>query len=198
MPRPGPSWHRLYLVASAQAGHFTTAQGQAVGYSPQLLRKHVQAGRLAHARRSVYRLVHYPPCEHEDLAVLWLWSSRQGVFSHDTALALHELSDVMPARIHLSVPASWAARRLRVPAGVILHHADVPSHERSWFDAVPVTSPSRTLDDCAKSNLVPDLLRAAAHDALERGLIERKQLGEVRRALRAFGGLGRVRRRRSR
>ena len=30
-----------------------------------------------------------------------------GVFSHDTALALHELSDALPARAHLTLPASW-------------------------------------------------------------------------------------------
>lgn len=193
--RSGPSWDLLYAVASAQAAHFTTEQARAVGYSPQLLRKHVLARRVAHVSRSVYRLVHYPPCDHEELAVVWLWSARHGVFSHETALALHTLSDVLPARIHLSVPVAWSTRRLRVPTGVILHHADVPTHDRSWFGAVPATSASRTLDDCATSNLAPDTLRRAAHEAIARGLVARDQLGKIRRSLRPFGGLGRVTRR---
>jgi predicted transcriptional regulator of viral defense system len=61
---------------------------------------------------------------------IWLWSERVGVFSHETALGLHELSDVLPARIHLTLPAKWRRRRLRVPKGVVVHHADVDRRER--------------------------------------------------------------------
>ncbi len=43
-------------------------------------------------RRGVYRLVHFPVGDHEDLTAVWLWSEREGVFSHETALALHDLS----------------------------------------------------------------------------------------------------------
>ncbi|HEY1554017.1 MAG TPA: type IV toxin-antitoxin system AbiEi family antitoxin domain-containing protein [Kofleriaceae bacterium] len=184
-----PTWNRLYEVASGQEGHFTTQQAAEAGYSPQLLRKHIQAGRMVRVRRGIYRLVHFPAGEHEDLVVIWLWSERQGVFSHQTALGLHGLSDVLPSKIHLSVPTTWSSRRLRVPAGVIVHHADVAKSERSWFGAVPATSPSRTLEDCSRDKISPDLLRQAAQDALARGLVGKRDLGEVRRALRGLGGL---------
>lgn len=190
MPLPQkPSWDRLYEVASGQEGHVTTQQAADAGYSPQLLRKHIQAGRVVRVRRGIYRLVHFPSTEHEDLVVVWLWSERQGVFSHQTALGLHGLSDVLPSKIHLSVPASWTSRRLRVPKGVVLHHMDVPKGERSWFGAVPATSPARTLADCSRDRLSPDLLRQAARDALTRGLVGKQELDEVRRALRGVGGL---------
>jgi len=184
-----PSWDRLYDVASGQEGHFTTGQAADAGYSPQLLRKHIQARRITRVRRGIYRLVHFPSSEHEELVVLWLWSERQGVFSHQTALSLHELSDVLPSKIHISVPASWTSRRLRVPKGVVVHHADVAKSDRSWFGAVPATSPSRTLDDCSSDKISPELLRQAAREALERGLVSKRELGEVRRALRGLGGL---------
>ncbi len=184
-----PSWTRLYEVASGQEGHFTTQQADEAGYSPQLLRKHIQARRIDRVRRGIYRLVHFPSGEHEDLVVIWLWSERRGVFSHQTALGLHGLSDVLPSKIHLSVPATWSSRRLRVPAGVIVHHADVAKSERSWFGAVPATSPSRTLEDCSHDKISPDLLRQAARDALARGLVGKRELGEVRKALRGVGGL---------
>jgi len=48
-------------------------------------------------RRGVYRLEHFPAGEHEDLVALWLWTDRAGVFSHETALALHGLSDTLPS-----------------------------------------------------------------------------------------------------
>lgn len=188
-PAPSPSWDRLYEVAAAQDGHFTTRQAAEAGYSPQLLLKHVGAGRIARIRRGIYRLVHFPAGDREDLAVVWLWSDQAGVFSHQTALALGDLSDVMPHQIHLTLPAAARARRLRVPDGVVIHYADVPKADRTWFGAVPVTSVKRTLEDCARDALSPDLLRDAARQAMRRGLVAKTDLDEVRRALKPFGGL---------
>lgn len=184
-----PDWDRLYETASAQDGHFTTQQAADAGYSTQLLLKHIRAGRVARVRHGVYRLVHFPAAEHEDLAVVWLWSDRKGVFSHQTALALHALSDVLPKRIHLTLPAEWRQRRFRVPEGVVLHHANIPKREQTWLGPVPITSPRRTLVDCAKDQISPELLRQAAQQALRRGLVTKADLPDVEQALQPFGGL---------
>ena len=184
-----PHWDRLYETASAQDGYFTTRQAADAGYSSQLLLKHIRGGRVARVRRGVYRLVHFPAGEHDELSVAWLWSDRAGVFSHHTALALHGLSDVLPAQIHLTLPTDWRRRRFRVPEGVVLHHADVSPRERAWFGPVPVTSPRRTLSDCAREGVSPELLRQAAQQALRRGIVVQADLAEVARALEPFGGL---------
>lgn len=184
-----PDWERLFETAAAQDGLFTTRQAAAAGYSSQLLAHHVGGGRMLRVRRGVYRLVHFPAGDHEDLTVVWLWSEREGVFSHQTALALHDLSDALPSQVHLTLPDAWRRRRLRVPDGVVLHFADVGAAERSWFGPVPATSPPRTLDDCAAVSVSPELLRAAALDALARGLVTRAELAAVEAALRPFGGL---------
>src|SRR5262245_64187480 len=118
-----PSWDRLFEIASPQEGYFTTRQAAEAGYSPQLLLKHVRAGRIARIRRGIHRLVHFPAGEHEELMTAWLWSESAGVVSHQSALALHGLSDALPARLHLTLPSAWRGRRFRVPAGVVLHHA---------------------------------------------------------------------------
>jgi predicted transcriptional regulator of viral defense system len=186
-----PDWDRLFEVAAAQDGLFTTQQAAEAGYSPQLIVHHLHAGRMVRVRRGVYRLVHFPAGDHEDLTVIWLWSGMQGVFSHQTALALHDLSDALPSQLHLTLPAAWQQRRLRVPDGVILHFGDVPEGDRRWFGPVPATAPLRTLEDCAAEHLPPELLRAAARDALGRGLVTRRELVAVKAALASFGGLGR-------
>ena len=183
------SWDRLFETAAAQQGLFTTKQAAEAGYSPQLLIHHLHAGKVLRVQRGIYRLVHFPPGEHEDLVAAWLWSDGEGVISHQTALALHGLSDALPARLHLTLPVSWRKRRLRVPEGVVLHHADVARPDRGWFGAVPVTVARRTLRDCAEEGLSPDLLRQATKEALRRGLASRDELAEVRRALAPFGGL---------
>ncbi len=185
-----PDWDQLFEVAAAQDGLFTTQQAAGAGYSPQLLAHHLRASRIIRVRRGVYRLVHFPASDHEDLTVVWLWSEQKGVFSHQTALALHELSDALPSKVHVTLPEAWRKRRLREPDGVVLHSGDVAESERRWFGPVPVTAPLRTLEDCAAEHLPPELLRGAALDALDRGLVRRDELGAVEAALGPFGGLG--------
>lgn len=181
-----PSWDRLYEVAAVQDGHFTTRQAAQAGYSPQLLVKYLKSERIHRVCRGIYRIVHYPAGEHEDLVVLWLWSGRAGVFSHETALTLHELSDALPARVQMTLPASWRQRRLRVPPGVVLHHADVADRERAWFGPVPVTTVPRTLMDCADSSVAPDLVRDAFEDAADRGIVDRDSVPGVIAYLKRF------------
>jgi predicted transcriptional regulator of viral defense system len=188
-PAAKPDWDLLFETASAQVGYFTTKQAAEAGYSSQLLLKHIRAGRVARTRRSIYRLVHFPAGEHEELVTAWLWSERAGVVSHQTALALHGLSDALPAHVHLTLPRAWRTRRFRLPTGVVLHHADVSQGERAWFGAVPTTTPRRSLNDCAREHMSPDLLRQAAQQAIRRGLVTRVELGDVDQALRPFGGL---------
>jgi predicted transcriptional regulator of viral defense system len=166
-----PSWDRLYEAAAAQDGLFSTRQAAAAGYSPQLLAKYLQNGRV--------RRVHFPARQHEDLVAAWLWAEREGVFSHETALSLHELSDVLPARVHLTLPAAWLRRRLRVPEGITLHYRDVGSDERAWVGAVPVTTPRRTLTDCLASHVSPETIEKATRDAVRRGLLSRAEITAV-------------------
>lgn len=184
-----PDWDHLFEIAAAQDGLFTTQQAAAAGYSPQLVAHHLRSGRMVRVWRGVYRLVHFPAGDHEDLTVLWLWSEQQGVFSHQTALALHDLSDVLPSHVHLTLPKAWQKRRLRVPDGVLLHYGGVAEGERYWFGPVPATAPLRTLEDCSAEHLPPELLRDAALDALHRGLVARDELAAVEATLEPFGGL---------
>lgn len=184
-----PDWNRLFETAAAQDGFFTTKQAAEAGYSPQLLVHCVHSGKAVRVRRGTYRLVHFPAGEHEELVTAWLWSERAGVISHQTALALQGLSDALPAHVHLTLPGDWRRRRFRVPADVVLHYADVPPDDRTWFGAVPTTSPRRSLSDCAREGWSPELLRQAAQQALRRGLVAKVELADVEKALKPFGGL---------
>lgn len=184
-----PDWDRLFETALGQEGMFTTKQAADAGYSPQLLNRHLRSGNIRRLRRGVYRIVRFPAGDHEDLSEIWLWSDQAGIVSHETALALRDLSDILPSSIHLSLPETWRSRRLRVPKGVVLHFADIGENERSWVGAVPVTSPLRTIVDCAVDNLSPELLRQAAEQAVARGLISRKELMVAGRSVPALLGI---------
>lgn len=112
--------------------------------------------------------------------VIWLWSEQKGIFSHETALSLQQLSDVLPNKIHLTVPASWKQRRLRVPTGVTLHYADVPAQGKKWNGPVPVTSPIQTIEDCIHASLSPEIVDKAIQGGLRRGLFTREAVSKIR------------------
>lgn len=174
-----PDHEALFGIAAAQEGHFTTAQAAKAGFSSQLLHKYLGSKKILRIRHGVYRLVQYPPGDHEDLVAIWLWSGRAGVFSHETALAAQDLSDALPSKVHLTLPASWRRRRLRVPRGVVLHHADIEATRRIWIGPVPVTDPEHTLADCVSDRVSPELVRQAFETAADRGHIDRRSLPEV-------------------
>jgi predicted transcriptional regulator of viral defense system len=104
-------------------------------------------------------------------------------------LLLHDLSDALPANLHMTLPSTFGRRRLVVPDGLILHVGTWAAADCRWFDCVPITTFARTLNDCAEDQLAPDLLRQAAQQALRRGLVQADQIPGVTRALAPFGGL---------
>lgn len=171
-----PDRNALFETASPQAGYFTLSQAREAGVSPQLLQFYLRAARVDRAGRGIFRLKQFPSTfEHEDLVPLWLWSQQQGVFSHATALTLHELSDALPAKHHLSVPTSWRTRRLRAPPGLVLHYADLGPTERAWIGPVPVTTPLRTLEDAVAGALDETWIEQATREGLRRGLFSRRE-----------------------
>jgi predicted transcriptional regulator of viral defense system len=178
-----PVWDALFEIAQSQHGYFTTSQAASVGYSPQLLHKYLRNGTVTRVRRGVYRLVHFPASQEEDLVPLWLWSDRAGVFSHETALALQDLSDALPSRVHMTVPTAWRDRRLKVPEGLVLLYADLEESDLGHAAVVPFTAAGRTLNDCIAEHFAPDLVQQAVVQARRRGLISRDEEAELLAAL---------------
>ena len=172
----GPRWGRLFEIAAAQEGHFTTSQAAEAGYSPQLLSKYLDNGRIVRVRRSVYRLVHFPPGRHESLVVIWLWSGQLGVFSHETALALHNLSSEPRGKVHLTVPSSWKSRRVLIPGGVVLHFSDLVKDDVVRIGAISATSPMRTISDCSSVGVSPRRIRLAIEKGIQSGVFTSSQV----------------------
>jgi predicted transcriptional regulator of viral defense system len=163
----------VHDLAAEQAGCFTTAQAlERAGWGPQHLSYHVGQGNIDRIRRGVYRLTRYPRADDEELIVVWLWSEQHAVFSHQTALVLHGLSDLTMSRFHVIVPSEWTHRRLRWPDRVTPHYADLEDEDVTWIGNVPVTSAARAVADCADEALRPDELQKAIAQGLARGLFE--------------------------
>src|SRR5919106_1869964 len=102
-----PDHQRLFEVASGQGGYFTTDQAAACGFSRASLSYHARRGRFLRVKRGLYRLAQYPASAREDVLAAWLAAGRHdAVVSHESALDILGLSDVVPERVHLTVPRS--------------------------------------------------------------------------------------------
>jgi predicted transcriptional regulator of viral defense system len=172
-----PDIHGLETEAYEQHGYFTSAQARAHGVSSQLLNHHVRRGRYEPVRRGLHRLQGYPRSDHDAMREKWrAVGAAKAVLSHESALALLELSDAIPDAVHLLVPRRQ--RGLRRPSGVVLHtrpdDANVPT---VWRDGLPLTAPARTLVDTF-DQLQPEQAAMAVRQALRRGLLTKRQLTE--------------------
>ena len=164
----------LYRIAESQAGYFTTRQARAAGFSSALLNYHLKGGRFLRIRRGVYRLAQFPEMPHVDLFVVWLSAGERAVLSHESALALYGLTDLLPAEIHLTVPRT-GSRRL---PGVRFHTARLRPEEVTWRQGLPVTTPARTIVDLIRSGVAEEWIRQAIHQALARGMLNETMLRE--------------------
>jgi len=179
---------RLYEIAEGQQGFFTTKQAKAAGFAENTHPYHVQTGNWIREHRGIYRLASFPRGERPDLMLWSLWSRNreeiaQGVYSHQTALSLHDLSDVMPAKLHMSVPKGFR-RNSEIPRVLVLHLADLPQSDIGTAHGVRVTKPMRTILDLLEGGDVPPAaLRQALREGLRRGLIRRSEIAEARRHL---------------
>ncbi|MFU8807086.1 MAG: type IV toxin-antitoxin system AbiEi family antitoxin domain-containing protein [Bradymonadaceae bacterium] len=162
------TFDKIADVAKYQAGYVATYQ---VDVSRQMFSHHESIGRLERVIAGIYRLNSFPISEDEDHITAYLWSREKGVISHQTALSLHELSDVLPKTTEITLPKDEALPPQEPPGWVRVHRGTIPDGERQWYHNVPITTPGRTLIDLAMAGLHPDLLRQALNEARARRLV---------------------------
>jgi predicted transcriptional regulator of viral defense system len=143
----------------------------------QLLAHHVRSGRYEHVRRGLYRLRGYPGSSHEEVRAKWLAvGAERAVVSHESALELHGLSDVLPNTVHLLVDRD--DRGIRRLQGVTLHTTTMalePSEVVSR-EGIRATDPVRSLLDAAGTGTAPEQIEMAVRQALNEGLTTRRSL----------------------
>ena len=167
-----PQFDRLYDIAEGQAGYFTTAQAEACGFSRERLSNSVKSGKFMRVAQGVYRLTHYPGSKHEDLFIAWLMTGPNSVISHESALALYELSDLLPDAVHVTVPRGASRRRQTIR----LHTNQLVSDEITTRNGLPVTTVARTLADVSNRGLATELVRQAVQESLQRGLVSQADI----------------------
>lgn len=167
-----PNRKKLYQIAEQQAGYFTSRQALAAGFTQPLLSYYAHTGQFVRIKRGIYRLAQFPEMPFADLFVAWLQTGKDSVISHDSALVVYELSDVLPGEIHVTVPRTASRRR----KDIRLHTHRLTADEITRRAGLPVTIVPRTIADVIVSGLGEEQVRQAIREAIERGLVTEKAL----------------------
>lgn len=181
--RNQPLRARLFEIASEQGGYFTAAQAQTCGYSRALLAHHAKSSRFIRIRQGLYRFREYPSSRREDVMAAWLAAGRETtVVSHESALDILGLSNVVPEAVHLTVPRS---KRYRTAStGVAVHTTIRPIGKADVVvrEGIRVTEPVRSIVDSAQAGTAPEQIVAAVGQALDRGIATRSKLLDAARS----------------
>ncbi len=139
--------------------------------------------------RGIYRLARFSQLNEEQLVIYHLWSGNragapEGVYSHQTALSIHEFLDVNPSKLHMTVPLTF--RRTSItPKILVLHRASLNEKDVLQRHGLAVTRPLRAIADLAVAesaaeSVSRDILEQALREGRKRGLITMRELSELR------------------
>ena len=181
-----PDHDVLYRQAESQAGYFTARQAAEAGMDRRTLSHHARpGGRFERVAHGLYRIRLFPTDPLEHIVAGWLGLGVPEAFvSHESALEVFDLSDVIADQVHITIPREKRRRHAR--RGVRVHTTTKPLNQRDArrVHGVPVTSPERAIVDALEAGGQPEQLELAVSQAVERGLTTAARL---RRAARDRG-----------
>ena len=165
--------NELQSVLKQNGGIVTTAQANEAGVSNERMRLLVQSGDLERVTTGVYVL----PDEFADKMYIAQLRRSKIIYSHETALFLHELTDRDPISYMVTVPTGYNPTRLREDGFTVftikreLHEIGVTKLTTMFGNSVVVYDLERTICDCLRSR--NDLDIAVVTDAIK-GYAKRK------------------------
>jgi len=167
-----PDYDSLYKIAENQAGYFTTSQARVVGYSWERLSNLTKTNKFIRIEKGLYRLNNFPFSSNEDLFLAILKSGPKSILSHETALSVYELSDVLPGEIHIIIPKTRSRRRKHVK----YHIQKISDDEITKYKGLPITTVERTIIDVLNSGGDILQVKKAIIEALNRGMTTKAHL----------------------
>jgi predicted transcriptional regulator of viral defense system len=185
---PGRAFTTLLGRAQQQYGFLTPDDARELHIDPTQLRLMAARHTLEHVGHGLYRMPMVPVTQLDAYMEAVLWVGRRGVLSHETALDLHELCDVNPSAIHLTVPSGFRTRKA-VPEIYRLHRFDLGPAEVDWHEGIPIVIPEQAILGGIEQALGWQLIDQAIETARARGLITKpvaKQLAALRRLPETF------------
>ena len=158
----------LYTLFKENGGIVTTAQANAIGISNERLRLLVQSNDLERVNFGVYIL----PDEFIDKMYITQIRRPQIIYSHETALYLHDMTDRDPLNYSITVPSGYNTTKLRAEGLKVytikrdLHRLGITELKTAFGQSVISYNLERTVCDCLRNRNQMDL--SILTDAMKR------------------------------
>jgi predicted transcriptional regulator of viral defense system len=149
----------LQAFLSQNGGMITTTQANKVGISNECLRRLVKAGELEKVGFGVY----VAPSDFADKMYAYQQRRPKIIYSHETALFLHGLSDRDPIQYTVTVPSGYNTSALRKEGFLTfsvkrdLYGLGVIQMQTMFSHGVSSYSLERTICDCLRSRNKMDM-----------------------------------------
>ena len=183
-----PIPEKLRALLMQKEGTVTTAEANKIGISNERLRLLVKSGELERAAFGVYVL----PDEFIDKMYIAQLKRPKIIYSHETALFLHDLTDRDPISYAVTVPAGYNIAQLRKEGFTVysikreLHDLGVTKLTTMFGYIVIVYGLERTICDCLRSRNRMDI--SVVTDAVKRYVLRKdKDLYTLMKMAETFG-----------
>lgn len=158
----------LQSIMTQNGGVITTAQANEAGISNERMRLFVKSGELERVAFGIYML----PDEYVDKMYISQLRRPKIIYSHETALFLHDLTDRDPINYTVTVPTGYGVSKLREDGFTVftikraLYGVGVTKLITMFGNSVIAYGLERTICDCLRSRNQMDL--AIVTDAIKR------------------------------
>lgn len=175
----------LFEIAESQQGFFSASQAKEAGYSSANHTYHVKEGNWIKEHRGIFRLANFPHSSQTQFVVTALWSMNredviEGVFSHETALVLHDVTDSNPTRLYMIVPKHFR-RHSNPPYETEFFKQSLKENEIICGQGYKVTTPLRTVIDLVVTKKIEDkIIIQAIQQFYQRGDLTERDLRAIR------------------
>ena len=149
-------------------------QLRAHGCTPAAIKHRIRTGRLFPKAHGVYAVGTPNLTRNGERMVAVLRCGTGAVLSSLSAAVLCGLRKWEPPQYHVTVPAR---RRPRAP-GIKVSRRNLPPHDLGEYDGIPITSPLRTILDCADELRNTLAIESMINNADARDLLSAAGLGE--------------------
>jgi len=170
-------YRQLVAIAADQHGLVTSADAAAEGVQRVLLVQMAKRGVLEKVARGIYRvpeLAGGPLAQYQE-ALLLLPGA---VLSHETALDLHDLCDVNPRQVHVTVAAGTRVRKT-LPGWLAVHHGLLEPEDVTGHEGLAIVTPARAIVDGITTALGDRFVDQAIATARERNLLTTREEQKV-------------------
>jgi very-short-patch-repair endonuclease len=162
---------RVARAVAKRHGVFSYGEAVRMGITKRMVTRRLASRRWERLHPGVYRLAGAPETWHQQVLAACLAAGTVAAASHRAAAPLWRLAGFDSGWIEVTVPRG---RRPR-PRGVTIHQLPLPPVDLIVVDAIPTTTPTRTLLDIA--GVAPaEAVEEALDDALRRKLVSLPRL----------------------